>query len=238
MVDNSPDQIALNMNLSDSKRLARILRASVIVIFLLGGLHLISGCGFIIFLDKGYHGTIIDADTKEPIQGVVVAAIYSAGCLAPAHGYSKRLGARETVTDANGSFRTPVFFTINSLNCFRGVTAFAVFKGGYGDHHNPYLRSLPGSILLNFDYYIYASDLPDTDDLFRKGVVIELPKLKAAHERQEARPDVPWGIEKDMPELRKALDTETEYLEGLLYPLRVWQQSHLPTPAPATPNSP
>ncbi len=210
----------------------RLLKGSLLGLLLLSVLNLISGCGWIIFLDKGYHGTVIDADTKEPIQGAVVVAVYSAGCLRPVEGYSKTLGARETLTDVNGAFHTPLFLTASSPHCFRSFTDFIVFKAGYGYSPIPYLFSFPGSIPLDrpYDYYDFYS-LTDIEDLFRKGVVVELPGLKTAEERRGAVPDIDRDFEMDVPELVKATEAETEYLKTHPVPrVIVRQESSLLTP--------
>jgi len=195
------------MKNSRFKKLTSVLKASIILLIILIGMNLIVGCGWIIYLDRGYHGTVIDADTKEPIEGAVVVAVYSAGCARPVEGYSKTLGARETWTDTNGAFQTSFFWTVSSPNCFRSFTNFTVFKGGYGYSHNAYLLHLPGYIPLDHYY-----DLIKIEDMFRKGVVVELPRLKTREERRDAMPDMQWEFREDMPKLVKALDTEDKYL--------------------------
>ncbi len=189
------------------KKLTSVLKASIILLIILIGMNLIVGCGWIIYLDRGYHGTVIDADTKEPIEGAVVVAIYSAGCARPVEGYSKTLGARETWTDANGDFQTSLFWTVSSPNCFKSFTNFTVFKGGYGYSLNAYLLHLPGYI--PSDRYYNSIEV---EDMFRKGVVVELPRL-TREERRNAMPDMEWEFREDMPKLIKAVDTEDKYLK-------------------------
>ncbi|MCF8111822.1 MAG: carboxypeptidase-like regulatory domain-containing protein [Desulfobacteraceae bacterium] len=65
--------------------------------------------GFISFYEPPRHGRVIDADTKEPIEGVVVMGYWDINYLpdifigAPSYYYD----ARETVTDEEGYFTLP-----------------------------------------------------------------------------------------------------------------------------------
>lgn len=224
------------MKMTMLKKLKKILKASIFLLIILIGTNLTFGCGWIMYLDRGYQGTIIDADTKEPVESAVVVAVYSADCSRPIGIHTKTLGARETLTDANGAFRTPLFWAISTPDCFKSFTKFTVFKGGYGYSHDAYLFHLPINnrppfykVPTNYIPFDRSYDL--VEDLFRKGVIIEFPRLKTTEERKKAMPHVEWELRKDMPELIKALDAEDEYLKKQASQVTVPLKPS-PTPAP------
>lgn len=220
------------MNFSGPRKGNRSLKGFFVLLLLLTAANIVSGCGWIVYFDTGYHGTVIDAATKEPIPGAVIVAVYYAGCFRLVDGYSKTLGARETMTDVNGAFHTPLLLTANSPHCLRSGTDFIVFKAGYGYSPSPYLLSLPGSIPLDrpYEFYDFYS-LSDAEALFRKGVVIELVRLENAE--RGGVPDTDSDLRSDLPELVKAVDAEIEYRnEHPPTPVIVRQEPILPSPPP------
>ena len=79
-----------------------------------------------------FKGKVIDADTKEPVQGAVVLAVYYFTGYGPAGAMSSVKDGQETVTDKNGEFkllRTRRWFVL-----FRGYPegTLEIFKPGYG----------------------------------------------------------------------------------------------------------
>ena len=78
-----------------------------IVFILFGFLILLSGCGPLIRYDGTYNGKIIDADTGDPISGVVVLGVWYRVYPGIAGSSSHFNDARETVTDENGEFSIP-----------------------------------------------------------------------------------------------------------------------------------
>jgi hypothetical protein len=79
-----------------------------------------------------FKGRVIDADTKEPIQGAVVLAVYYFTGYGPAGAMSSVKDGQETVTDKNGEFkllRNRRWFVL-----FRGYPrgTLEIFKPGYG----------------------------------------------------------------------------------------------------------
>lgn len=79
-----------------------------------------------------FEGKVIDADTKEPIEGAVVLALYYYKTYSVAGTNSNLKDGRETVTDKNGEFKLPRvrrWFVVN-----RGYPegTLEIFKPGYG----------------------------------------------------------------------------------------------------------
>jgi hypothetical protein len=97
-----------------------------LLVFLLA--ILVTGCfSYIARYDGTYKGKVIDADTGEPVEGVVVLGTW----------YSIIIGdlirfddARETVTDKNGEFSIPGkgLRIMSNLEPMRVM----IFKAGYG----------------------------------------------------------------------------------------------------------
>lgn len=56
-----------------------------------------------------WRGRVIDADTKEPIEGAVVVAIWKREYDTPAGGSSRFHDAKETLTDEGGRFEIPAY---------------------------------------------------------------------------------------------------------------------------------
>ena len=70
--------------------------------------------GFFIFVLQGcavlsepaYEGQIIDIETKEPIEGASVVAIYMSEVMTPVQFTTSTVEVREAVTDKEGKFLT------------------------------------------------------------------------------------------------------------------------------------
>lgn len=67
-----------------------------------------------------YYGKVIDTETKEPVEGAVVLAIYYTELYTVAGTVGKYLDARETITGRNGEFMIPSnnTFAFRPLNLF------------------------------------------------------------------------------------------------------------------------
>jgi len=94
----------------------------------------VSHAGFI-FHKPAYHGKIIDHETKEPLEGVVVVAIYSTSDVigGPGGPSGRDIGARETLTDENGFFTLPSYTALVSPIARADGTSFIIFKPGYSN---------------------------------------------------------------------------------------------------------
>ncbi len=81
------------------------------VLLMVVSFFLLTGCTYRCFhpvwYEGDYRGKVIDAETKEPIEGVVVLGVWYSQLWSPGGGVSEYYDARETVTDKNGEFTMP-----------------------------------------------------------------------------------------------------------------------------------
>ncbi|OEU72375.1 MAG: hypothetical protein BA869_02230 [Desulfuromonadales bacterium C00003107] len=117
-----------------------------------------------------FFGKVIDADTKEPIAGAAVLAVYYTEVYTIAGANSIIVDAQETLTDENGEFKIP-----KVKRWFTAVRGYArgkitIFKPGYGVFPG-HARSTAGG---------ESKTWPPP----KKYIVYELPKLKTIKERK------------------------------------------------------
>lgn len=99
---------------------------AVVTIF---GMLVISGCVYAARYDGPYHGKVIDADTGEPIEGVVILGVWKTAQFSPAGATHNFYDARETVTDKNGDFSIPGM-GLRVLSNLEPMDV-TIFKAGY-----------------------------------------------------------------------------------------------------------
>jgi hypothetical protein len=79
-----------------------------------------------------YRGQVVDAETKAPLAGAVVVALWRRDRISPVHSVSEHYAVRETVTDADGRFM------LDARDIEEGAPrrvrrpAFLIFLPGYG----------------------------------------------------------------------------------------------------------
>lgn len=80
------------------------MRLRRMMIIALSVLSLQTGCMYAVRYDGTYNGRVIDVDSREPIEGVVVLGTWSVLHPNPGGGYHTYYDAREAVTDRSGEF--------------------------------------------------------------------------------------------------------------------------------------
>jgi hypothetical protein len=149
--------------------------------------------------DRGrpYRGQILDSETKAPLAGAVVVALWVRERVYPFQVNTEHYAVRETVTDSEGRFVMEVRDIEQGAPRRTRKPEFLVFLPGYGTfpHH-------------------YTSPKGFLTELFeRGGTTIEVPRLQTREERRNnlsgANPhrfsDRPH---RDLPQLLKAVDEE------------------------------
>ena len=144
-----------------------------------------------------YRGQVIDADTKTPLAGAVVVALWRRDIVYPFHNTSENYAVREVVTDSQGRF----LLTAKEIEEGGGrrlrFPEFLIFQPGYGAY--PYCQKVP----TGFTRGIFERD--DT--------VVELPRIENQEERRKnlltfgphSYSETPM---KDLPNLMRALNEE------------------------------
>ncbi len=121
-----------------------------------------------------YYGKVIDAETKESIEGAAVLVVFYTEEYGPAGAITRYADALETVTDKNGEFK----FSAHKVTVFRPLQGwdkygyFTIFKPGYGcypNHKDVKPMFVPNGTLPVNEY-----------------VTIELPRLGTREERIES----------------------------------------------------
>jgi len=118
---------------------------TIIGVFLLT--FITTGCfSYVARYDGTYRGKVIDADTGEPIEGVVVLGVWNKGFSTPGGIVHEFYDARETVTDKNGEFEISGM-GLRIISNLEPVDVL-IFKAGY--EHIGYMQweSLKEDILL------------------------------------------------------------------------------------------
>jgi len=150
----------------------------------------------IFYVDFPYRGKIIDKETKQPIEGAAVVAVWRMVTLNNfVQGVISIYEAHETVTDREGNFTTPWIWggSINPLQKVR-PPLFTIFKPGYAVYGSGSIKPIA---------------VPKYMRLYKSGgrTVVELQPLKTRKERLEhlrkifvriCMPDIP-GIRSDLP---------------------------------------
>ncbi len=81
-----------------------------------------------------YIGRVVDAETKQPLEGAAVLVVYNTQHWGLAGSVTYYADAQETVTDKNGEFRIPSIrlYTLQILAGWEGHPGVTIFKPGYG----------------------------------------------------------------------------------------------------------
>jgi hypothetical protein len=82
-----------------------------------------------------YYGKVIDAETKEPLEGaVIVLVFYTERFGSPGGRVSHLADAMEAVTDKKGDFKIPAirFFRYRIMSVWRSAPLITIIKSGYG----------------------------------------------------------------------------------------------------------
>lgn len=104
-----------------------------------------TGCaGHLVYSSGLYHGRVLDAETKEPLSGTVVLAIwYREVAFIPMAAHSPAVDyhdALEVLADAQGEFTVPAKTHLTAIGKIR-EPEFVIYYPGYGSY--PSLQAYP-----------------------------------------------------------------------------------------------
>ncbi len=189
-----------------------------------------SQAGWLIYGKPEFKGKVIDAETKEPIEGAVIVAVYSKKAIRIApESVSITIDVKETLTNKEGNFLIPSYTTIIDPFAWSKEVNFIIFKPGYGSFPDWRIRPPRGmGMEITFEKFFSGEvgvekEVWVTTDPWKIGAeskkekvafgVVELPKLKTRDERRKAsRVGVTGYRSKDLPLLYKTLNEEQRYL--------------------------
>jgi hypothetical protein len=170
--------------------------------------------GWLVYHKPEFRGKVIDAETKSPLEGAVVVAIYRNTYIisGPAGGSSSIINIKEALTDQKGEFYIPSYKTLIQPLSKEDVVDFIIYKPGYASH--------PGWAIYPFNYigpeYMFSKKFGEKEKVTsgKKVIsiimgIVELPRLKSREDRLKAVPGRPTDYRsEDLPLLYKAINKE------------------------------
>jgi hypothetical protein len=198
----------------------RLCFTSLLIIFSVGVFLEPCVAGWLIFHKPEFRGKILDAETKQPIEGAVIAAIYQTHSIigGPGGGSSSIIHVKEALTDKEGEFLIPSYVTVIQPNSTSWWTEFIIYKPGYGSYPNqkvyPFTHCGPE--------YLFSKEFGSKGEVRRGSEVlqvvfgfVELPRLNTWDERQNANRVYMSNIPKsEWPLLQKRINEEDEWLRN------------------------
>jgi hypothetical protein len=157
-----------------------------------------------------WRGQVVDAETGQPLEGVVVLAIFVKRSPGLVHPRTDFHDVDELVTDAQGRFVIPgrSLKTANPFVSIEGPTLI-MFKPSYGHYRFRGEREWQ-----SLDAYHREQRYAEAQKRFAgAGAVFELPPLKTSEERRDALPSVPFEVPPArVPRLVEAIKQERAFL--------------------------
>ncbi len=149
-----------------------------------------------------YRGKILDAETKEPIEGAVAVVYYDRDMLigGPGGPGSYIFHAKERLTDEKGEFTFPSYTSLHLIS-EGGCASFIFFKPGY--------MAISGLVYTLDDTGLYVS----LDQYLSTGPVGEEIEIRYATRKGAV---VPWVGPAGIVELRKAKTREEKWRSSLV----------------------
>lgn len=129
-----------------------------------------------------YQGKVVDAETKETLEGVAILAVFNTQSYGPGGSTSHYVEVQEAITDRNGDFYIPSFtsYAFRPLQSYEPYAWFWIFTPEYGCYPN-HIKAKP--------MFLPNGSLPSNKQIF-----IELPRVKTKEERLENLRCEPVGI--------------------------------------------
>lgn len=165
-----------------------------------------------------FKGRVIDADTKQPIEGAVVVVSWSEERATPAGPTSRLKDVKETLTDKNGMWLIEgpkgghvgdikAIFSFLTGTYFTNFPDFIIFKPGYCSWPKGFgIDACKGKMK------------PESDDKVAEGVTFELPRVTSREDRIKAQRISPPLLDgnkemlKKIKEFIKLKNEERKYL--------------------------
>jgi hypothetical protein len=141
-----------------------------------------TGCYY--YHEPAFKGTILDIDTKQPLEGAVVVAEYTKASLGLVESPSSIIDVRETLTDKEGHFCIPPYTAFIQPFSWQIPNSIIIFKPGYA------------SLKLRTEYFIGEALKEEQEGSWlwtkemryklRGAGIVELPRIRTMEERRQA----------------------------------------------------
>jgi len=146
-----------------------------------------------------FKGRVIDAESKEPIYGAVVVAVYYKTMMGVPRRYSDIIHFQEALTNKDGYFHIPPYTTLIQPLSWSNKVTFIIYKPGYGNF--PEQQISPNGLTMKNEEIIFSRDVGSQGilEMWTKGEngivlkeitaifgIVELPKLSTKEERINA----------------------------------------------------
>jgi len=116
-----------------------------------------------------YRGRVVDAETKQPLVGAVVLAIWYRAIPVAPHGPAEDFyDAFEVLTDMRGEFPVPAKVHVTLIGTIEGPT-FVIYQPGYGYYPVFQIRPTGDAI----------------ENAFQEFTVVELPRWRTREQRRQ-----------------------------------------------------
>ena len=176
---------------------------SLVLAFILILSNTQSYASWLIYHKPEFKGRVIDAESKEPIEGAVVVVVYhkSTYDIADYKFNTSVLEVKEALTDKSGAFYFPSYTTLLQPMSTGGNANFIIYKPGYGNY--PGSPVTPRGIVAEDVETFFSKETGSRGELEvwvkdEKGLqfkmskfifgIVELPKLKSKEECLKAMP--------------------------------------------------
>jgi hypothetical protein len=198
----------------------RIIIITISVIFLLNCASVFAGP---LYSKPEFRGRIINAETKEPIEGAVAVVLYDKWPIisGPGGPNSYIFHAKETLTDSKGDFYIPSFSSLTLSSLDAGIR-FIFYKPGYMADYGP-TNIKPILMESYFSAGKVGEELEIEGGTFEQGSyvkwkgqlgILELKKAKTREEKWKAPMVFTSSLRaNDLPLLYKAIDAAEKDLK-------------------------
>lgn len=197
-----------------------------VIIILLLILSVSPAHAWLFYSKPEFRGRVIDSETKQPMEGVVVVVLYNKWEFSgPGGGNTFPMDAREMLTDKNGDFYFPAYRTMIGPLSRSSEVSFIIFKPGYLSATRIAGIEMPDERYFTIEKSklgregeIEYVDRWDRTHIYKGQLgIVGLKKAKTFEERSKGTPYRPTGYtSKDLPLLFKAVnnDRKERGLEG------------------------
>jgi hypothetical protein len=170
--------------------------------------------GWLIYHEPEFKGTVIDIETKKPIEGAVVVAVYRKATMGLGAGsVDSVIDVRETLTDSGGNFRIPSYTTVIQPFSWQIPSTIIIFKPGYASVELEMLL-FSGKDMVEQEWGWKWNETRRIR--LRNPGIVELPKLIELEERRKNIPSLPsWDTLLDKQKRLLRLINEEEVNTGL-----------------------